>query len=41
MRIVERSVNDLISEMDEGNDPFNQECIEKYYAMYQEMMNAE
>ena len=41
MRIVERTVNELISEMDEGNDPLNQECIEKYYAIYQDKMSAE
>lgn len=39
--IVERSVNLLIDEMDSANDPFNQECIEKYYRMYQEMIRAE
>ena len=39
--IVERSVNLLIDEMDRGNDPFNQECIENYYRMYQDMIRGE
>ena len=40
-KIVERSVNLLIDEMDKGADPFNQECIEGYYRMYQNMIRGD
>ena len=40
MNIVERTVNELIDDMDLAKDPFNQECIEKYYAIYQNMMST-
>ena len=38
MKIVERTVNELIEEMDRANDPFNAECVGRYYEMYLEMM---
>ena len=41
MRIVERTVNELIEDMDLAKDPFNPECIEKYYAMYQRVTRGE
>lgn len=37
MNIVERSMDELIDEMDAGNDPFNDTCIHNYYALYKEM----
>ena len=40
-KIVERSVSLLIDEMDKGADPFNQECIEGYYRMYQNMIRGD
>lgn len=40
MKIVERSVNELIDEMDLASDPFNPECVEKYYSIYQKMTAA-
>lgn len=40
MNIVERTVNELIDDMDLAKDPFNQECIEKYYAIYLNMMST-
>lgn len=36
--IVERQVDDLIALMDKGAEPFNEECIEKYYHQYLNMI---
>ena len=37
MQIVEHEMQKLIDSMDKGEDPFNQDCIESYYHMYQKM----
>lgn len=37
MQIVEHEMQKLINSMDKAEDPFNQECIEHYYHMYQKM----
>ncbi len=41
MEIVERSVDELLDMMEMEQDPFNEECIKKYYNMYLEEYNAE
>lgn len=41
MRIVEKQMDELIDMMKEGKDPFNQECIDRYYDVYLEMSRSE
>ena len=38
MKIVEKQMDDLIHLMEEGADPFNQACIDKYYQMYLDLL---
>lgn len=35
--IVEKQLTLVVKMMEEGQEPFNQECIDKYYRMYLEM----
>ena len=35
--IIEQQTNDLIHRMEKGADPFNEECIERYYHQYLSM----
>ena len=37
MNILEKQMQQLIEMMERGEDPFNQECIDRYYQMYLEM----
>ena len=37
MNILEKQMEQLIEMMERGEDPFNQECIDRYYQMYLEM----
>lgn len=39
--IIEGQMEELIHTMERGEDPFNQDCIDKYYHMYKEMMRNE
>jgi protein associated with RNAse G/E len=36
--IVEKQMGDLIQRMEKGMEPFNEECIEKYYHQYLDMI---
>ena len=39
MDIVEAQLEELIDDMDKEIDPFNKECIDKYYQMYLKMIS--
>lgn len=41
MNIVETQMDMLVDHMDKAEEPFTQECIDRYYKMYLEMMNEE
>ena len=36
--IVEKQMEELIRRMEKGVEPFNEECIEKYYHQYLDMI---
>ncbi|MBF1157190.1 MAG: hypothetical protein HXL84_07735 [[Eubacterium] sulci] len=37
MDIVEAQLEKLIAEMEQEKEPFNKECIDKYYQLYLKM----
>jgi protein associated with RNAse G/E len=41
MKIVETQMDQLIQMMKDGEDPFNQACIDRYYGMYLDMIKDE
>ena len=40
-QIVEKQLELLIEDMNKGTDPFSQACVDRYYAMYLDYLNAQ